>query len=284
MLTMTETPKGEEKGMDLEHLEFQDIRSNHPFLFFFGFILPALGAIFSGFVVFLFPGMLEAPEKEKTPLIIVAVAFGMIPLIILQTRARRKLPDFVEKIGKRFGLTYAPKGESSTLVGPYFNHGTMISSHVTHILSGVVDGVPVRTFYHQWSEGKHQRMLTGVEIQTGVELPFILVEPAAFRFVLHASTQYPGIAHHLEGDFSRRFSVVAPESYGSEIREMLSPDVMALFLDKYRQHTFICSGDRIYLCRAEQLTNERKYVALYENAIELYRRMKPFFQHALPKQ
>jgi len=151
---------------------------------------------------------------------------------------------FVEQLGFSLQSTADP----SSLHELFGNIGEHLA--ITDVLSGKIERYPVRIFnlFYKWMKNASNSVLM-VEITNTRMSPAMLIlsKEDDFGGTIVPSRIFTGVLDQLEGDFNKHFTVFLEQRSQDEVRQFLTPDIMAILIDEMSAFNFLFFGDKLYI-------------------------------------
>ncbi|TSC54697.1 MAG: hypothetical protein LiPW30_163 [Parcubacteria group bacterium LiPW_30] len=175
-------------------------------------------------------------------------------LVWLSYKNKKKEYVLMEKVAKELNFSYSKTGDLDSLRGHLFNIGE--DRKVENMFCGSFKGFPVRIFDYKFKKHLSERDIpfhfTFLEITIDVKVPEIVIssKQEAFTSILKIENELikNGVIDTLEGDFSKFFSVKVEAGKQTEVRQILTPDIMVYLIDKTPSFSFLFFNDKFYIC------------------------------------
>lgn len=192
--------------------------------------------------------------------------------------------ELVTRIAALLHYEYKDSDDPSTLSGKVFQIGEQKS--MTNVMGGMCDSFPLRLFTYSFTvkehimeNGKYRDRIhpftySFFEIEFSSDLPSMAVvsETIDRKYLL------PAIALEeeakLEGNFNDSFYTYVEKDRQMEIRQILTPDIMAQLMDTMPTYSFFTSGKKLYVCM-NTLGSKDDYVGANEKVKYLVSKWSP---------
>ncbi len=217
------------------------------------------------------------------PLVIVGLIFGMmisavtesnlfIVFFLLTIVATVFFFSFLGKVrGKKanddrlavateVGLTYVSTGDVSSLHELFQSIAVeRKKSTLSNIYLGNLSGYPARIFdfdYIWMKEARYSETFLEVTVSGNIPKMLILSKNDEFVGTIDPRSIFPAGLDTLEGDFSKYFTVYTEPGAGMEVRQILTPDVMASLIDDMTDVSFLIFDDKVYVTLANRVESD----------------------------
>jgi hypothetical protein len=201
--------------------------------------------------------------------------FILGPLMISVQREMDK--RFAISFADIMGYVYAPTAPLATFTGMLFKLWT--DQCIMNVMLGTCHGHAIRLFDYSFRrpQGKSsvECSYTVLEVQFEKDLPTIetihrqanLLEPSNFSMASN-DLYHNQTLLKTEGNFNDYFSVFVPRGTEIEGLEVVTPDLMAAMLDRYRNFDFECNGHNLYIFMAGEirLRTKKDFLQIYSLA------------------
>lgn len=175
---------------------------------------------------------INLPEKTWSFFMPTAFLIFFVLIMFLGHAHKKRLVRFWNEVANSYGLTYAPSISVKDEPAVMFKQGSLRTG--THVLSGVLHGLPVTIFQYSFAkqEGKHLRVYpyTVYEFLFEGRFPHLYLNyehnynPGFFERM-----QMPHVV--LPAEFDKHFTLHVPKQYEIEALTIFTPDTLAFLLD-----------------------------------------------------
>ncbi len=172
----------------------------------------------------------------------------------------KKANDDRFSVAAEVGLTYVPTGDVATL------HELLQSiavepkkSTLSNIFLGNLSGYAARIFdfdYTWMKEARYSETFLEVTVSGNIPKMLILSKKDEFVGTIDPKSIFLGGMDTLEGDFSKHFLVYTEPDAGMEVRQILTPDVMASLIDEMSDVSFLIFDDKVYVTLANRVESD----------------------------
>lgn len=240
-IVLKDKPKTREEVLYEEEMETQR-RLFRPYAAYVGYF----------FLTLLFGNAgLYAVTRNWNHLFFVDVVASIVFLVGFYFLSRKQGAPGMKEIAGQMGLDYAPLGDVSSVHQNLHSIGKDI--RIKDVFSGTLEGYPVRIFdfYYTWMKDA-SNMVQLLEVTNNRLCPSMLIisKQDSFGETFDASRIFSGVAVDLEGDFSKYFSVYVEQGSEDEVRQFLTPDMMAVLIDTMPELSVLFFGDKLYVSLA----------------------------------
>ncbi len=199
-------------------------------------------------------------------MIFLVVFLGFLSKIRLDAGKKEMLAAAQE-----MGFVYLPIGDVASIHGRLQTLGQDL--RLVNVFLGTIDGRPARIFdfYYKWMKkaAYEATILETADIGT-CPCMLIISKADAFGETFVPSKLFPGVYVRLEGDFDKYFTLFVEHDAEDEIRQILTPDIMAVLIDKMSDLSFMFFDNSAYVV----LTNNSEHGFLKENFVEQVNRAR----------
>jgi len=197
-------------------------------------------------------GVLNIPLYFWSGTIFIPLVFDTLYMLayvfFLGALAKKAHSQTRESIALEKGFTFSPQGDVLSLQEKLRTSWENVQ--IANIFSGMYEKYPVRIFDFSCQWTKHGLYSTTIcEITNGRRCPNMLIisKQGIFRETFDMEKIFPGISVRLEGNFSNYFSLFVEQGAEDDIRQFLTPDVMALFIDDMPDISFLFFDEKVYI-------------------------------------
>jgi|GEM_PF-2916985 len=183
---------------------------------------------------------------------------------------------YMQQFAKTHGFAHEELGRTDDLKGEIFLRGS--NRRVSHVVSGIYAGHPIRLFMYQYEIrlGRNEvtRRYTACEIIFKGAVPDILVTRGysiISSFVSGMKRKKLPLSHH----FDKHFSVFVPQNLEIETLEIFTPEVMEQILKQGKSFDFEFIDDRLYLYLPRELWSRHELDAMIAFAKYLVETLGP---------
>ncbi len=193
---------------------------------------------------------------------------------------------FMRAMAASLGFTYMKKG------GPV--DSKILSDEGGKIyddISGVYKDAQVRAFtyalYIKTGKSGHWSYATVFELDSPTPMPELVLNPLsvgiftneASRWSLSSaqnSAMFLGTNEkiELEGDFGTYFSLYAQKDAQLEAREIFQPDMMAYFIDNFKDMGLECAKNKFYIFPMKLIRSEGEFLQALDQAMQISQKIK----------
>lgn len=193
---------------------------------------------------------------------------GIIIVGNIYGKRRRKMDvEDMTVVSREMGFVYSPVGDISTIHERFLALAQEPEkSQSTNVFSGIIEEYPTKIFdfYYVWMK-KAAYTTTVLEITNSRKCPKMLIisKNDEFGDTFSPSKIFPCVSVELEGNFSDYFSLFVEPGAEDEIRQILTPDLMAELIDNMPNLSFMFFDHQIYVV----MTNNSNHNFLKDNLV-----------------
>jgi hypothetical protein len=197
--------------------------------------------------------------------------FFVVPLVLamaLYAHVQRQMLDkMLTSFASQNGLIHNRQGNVDQTRSSLF--GLPGSSAVLDVITGIYKGYTSTAFLSQRTvqEGKNSvtYSYTTVELDLQSPVPSLLIIPNGPLGVDMIDLHIPDAEDvSLEGDFNKTFDVSARKGMQIPVRQILTPDVMAMLQDHANNYAIEFAGTKVYLYRVNFVNSATELKAMYD--------------------
>ncbi|MDO8559654.1 MAG: hypothetical protein Q7S23_01270 [bacterium] len=149
---------------------------------------------------------------------------------IVQGKIREQ---FWQQFAVRLGFAYEKSGDPAQERATRFQQGH--SKKMSHVVSGELNGRPLRLFSYQYTVGSgknsHTYYYTVMEFKVAGRFPHLYLDSRS-----NWEGAGKGVRIPLPAEFEKEFRLLAPKEYEIEALQIFTPDVLAYLLDTKLQY------------------------------------------------
>lgn len=236
-------------------------------------IILTIGMLLLVSLIFIIPSQIVVTTFQYGSFVLIAAA------VIAQIRQERRKATRLELFARSNGFGYQLSSTSINGNGTIFSHGH--SRRLRNIFSGELENMAFRYYDYRYVTGhgkySHTFELSVMEFTIPHQLPHFvidsLVEPQNYGSSVLPIQFSQNQRINLEGEFSRYFSLYAPDRQAVSALTLLAPDAMAVLM----QHGAACDieivGDKVYLYWADTAADPNSMQEKFTTAQEVIRVM-----------
>lgn len=251
-------PRSEIWGATVEYLR------NNPGSLLFVFVFLGFGGMF------ILSSLVDQGISGVAGLIAPTIALGLfVWLVVWLVQRESRYILLAKRFAKDNNFLFTADGVTTERSGLVFNIGH--SRRIKHLIEGTFSGRPFEIFTYEYvvGQGKNSTTYTYGVVGTPLTraLPHVVLDSRKNNltsFISNLPATTSGESLQLEGDFNTHFNVHIPEGYGRDALYFLTPELMALLVDKASQYDVEVVGNMLYFYSIDAAPSRQRYQSAFD--------------------